>query len=102
MPTYVYYCVECEKATDAFYTLKETRPDSINCGQCGKPANYQLAAPMVLKASYLDGQRRKQWQDVREASKLNRAAAATDNQQEKKELQAEQKKLGYNFTKDTI
>lgn len=102
MPTYVYYCVDCERAQDAFYTLKETRPDSITCGYCGKVANYQLKAPVVLKASYLDGQRKKQWQDLREASKLNKAAAETSNEQEKKELQAEQKKIGYNFTKDTI
>lgn len=102
MPTYTYWCNTCEKMLDAFYTLKETRPDLINCHQCNGVANYQLAAPMVLKASYLDGQRKKQWQDLREASKLNKAAAQTPNEQEKKELQNEQKKLGYNFTKDTI
>lgn len=102
MPTYVYYCVDCERAQDAFYTLRETRPDSINCGYCGKPANYQLKAPVVLRASYLDGQRRKQWQDLKEASKLNKAAAETSNEQEKKEMKEEQKKLGYNFTKDTV
>jgi hypothetical protein len=102
MPTYVYYCVDCERAQDAFYSLRETRPDSINCGYCGKPANYQLKAPVVLRASYLDGQRRKQWQDLKEASKLNKAAAETSNEQEKKEMKEEQKKLGYNFTKDTV
>ena len=102
MPTYTYWCNSCEKMLDAFYSLKDTRPDQINCDYCKGVANYQLAAPMVLKASYLDGQRKKQWQDLREASKLNKAAAQTDNQQEKKELQSEQKKLGYNFRKDTI
>jgi predicted nucleic acid-binding Zn ribbon protein len=103
MPTYVYTCKECGHSNDAYYSLKDNRPDSINCGFCDKGiAHYQLKAPTVLRASYLDGQRKKEWQDLREASKLNRAAAGTDNQTEKKELQAEQKKLGYNFTKDTI
>jgi putative FmdB family regulatory protein len=102
MPTYTYWCNSCEEMLDAFYTLKETRPDQINCHHCEGVANYQLSAPMVLKASYLDGQRKKQWQDLREASKLNKAAAQTANEQEKKELQSEQKKIGYNFTKDTI
>lgn len=102
MPTYVYYCVDCETAQDAFYTLKETRPDTLRCQSCGGIANYQLRAPVILKASYLDGQRKKQWQDLREASKLNKAAAETSNEQEKKELQAEQKKIGYNFNKEPI
>lgn len=103
MPTYVYTCEACGTPTDAFYSLKETRPDSINCSYCeGGIAHYQLKAPMVLKASYLDGQRKKEWQDMREASKLNKAAAQTPNEQEKKELQAEQKKLGYNFNKEPI
>lgn len=102
MPTYTYWCNSCEEMLDAFYTLKETRPDQINCHHCEGVANYQLSAPMVLKASFLDGQRKKQWQDLREASKLNKAAAQTASEQEKKELQSEQKKIGYNFTKDTL
>jgi putative FmdB family regulatory protein len=102
MPTYTYWCSECQKISDAFYSLKETRPDQVQCNSCDKQANYQLAAPMVLKASYLDGQRGKHWKDLKEASKLNKAAAATDNQQEKQELQAEQKKIGYNFSKEPV
>lgn len=102
MPTYVYLCPHCKETTDGFFTLKENRPNTIPCRECGQDAQYELSAPMVLKASYLDGQRKKEWQDLREASKLNKAASQTDNQQEKKELQAEQKKIGYNFTKDTI
>lgn len=103
MPTYVYVCEGCAASTDAFYSFKETRPDSISCSYCeGGIAHYQLKAPVVLKASYLDGQRKKQWQDLREASKLNKAAAQTDNQQEKKELLDEQKKIGYNLTKEPI
>lgn len=100
MPTYVYICPECGESTDGFYTLKETRPDTIECRECGNQAQYQLAAPMVLKASYLDGQRSKQWKDLKEASKLNKLAAGTDNQAEKKEIQKEASKIGYNFNKD--
>lgn len=102
MPTYTYRCIHCKESTDGFFTLKETRPNTIPCQGCGKDAEYEMSAPMVLKASFLDGQRKKQWQDLREASKLNKAAAQTASEQEKKELQSEQKKIGYNFTKDTI
>lgn len=102
MPTYTYPCSTCDHTTDVFYKLSEVRPDIQSCEVCGEVANYQLAAPMVLKASYLDGQRSKSWKDVREASKLNLAAARTDNLQEKAELTKEVKKIGYTFTKDDV
>ena len=101
MPTYTYVC-ECSTVTDGFNTLKEVRPETIPCSACGKDAQYQLSVPMHMKASYLDGQRSKSWKDVREASKLNLAAAGTDNLQEKAEINKEVKKIGYTFTKDDV
>jgi hypothetical protein len=103
-PTYTYRCSSCQEITDGFYTLKDTRPDHIKCKTegCAGVADYELSVPMHMKASFLDGQRSKSWKDVREASKLNLAAAATDNLQEKAELNKEAKKIGYNFTKDDV
>lgn len=102
MATYTYHCSACEHITDVFYKLTEHRPDIQSCEACHEIAHYKIAAPMVLKASYLDGQRSKSWKDVREASKLNLAAAGTDNLKEKAEINKEVKKIGYNFTKDGV
>lgn len=102
MPTYIYHCSKCDHEEDVFYKLSEVRPDMQSCEVCGQISNYKIAAPMVLKASYLDGQRSRSWKDVREASKLNLAAARTDNLQEKAELNKEVGKLGYKFTKDDV
>lgn len=103
-PTYTYRCSSCQEITDGFFTLKDTRPDQIECKSqgCAGVAEYELSVPMHMKASYLDGQRGKAWKDVREASKLNLAAARTDNLQEKAELNKEVKKIGYTFTKDDV
>ena len=100
MPTYLYHCPECNDTMDAFFKLTEERPETVECIFCGKAAQYQIAAPMVLKASYLDGQRKKKFQDVREASKLNRMAAGEDDLQKKSELKKEARKIGYTFEKE--
>jgi len=101
MPTYTYFCEKCQEVTDGFFRLTENRPEVIACQVCkDEVAKYRLSLPMHMKASYLDGQRREAWKDLREASKLNVAASATDNQEEKKELLNEAKKIGYNFKKE--
>ena len=102
MPTYTYFCEECQHITDVFYKLSEVRPDIQSCEVCGAVAHYQLAAPMVLKASYLDGQRSKAWKDVKEASRLNRDAAVESNPETKAGMEKEIKKIGYTFNKDGI
>ena len=102
MPTYTYFCEECQHITDVFYKLSEVRPDIQSCEVCGAVSHYQLAAPMVLKASYLDGQRSKAWKDVKEASRLNRDAAVESNPETKAGMEKEIKKIGYTFNKDGI
>ena len=102
MPTYEYFCEGCGDITDGFFKLAEVRPTDLPCKSCGEAAQYRLSSPLVLKASFLDGQRSRAWKDVREASKLNLAAAGTDNLQEKAEINKEVKKIGYNFTKDDV
>lgn len=102
MPTYCYWCGKCEHITDAHYKLTEERPDFHPCEVCEGEAEYRLAAPMVLKASFLDGQRKNKgdWKDLREASKLNLAAASANTDSERSEISKESKKLGFNLKKD--
>lgn len=100
MPTYTYHCGPCDHITDVFFSLSEVRPEDVLCESCQGTATYQLAAPMVLKHSYLDGQRSKKFRDLKEASKLNVAAARTDDLDQKKELKKEISKIGYTFEKD--
>lgn len=102
-PNYLYCCSKCDHQEFVHYKLTETRPEIQSCEVCGELSNYQIAPPRVQqKVSYLDGQRSNKWKDLKEASKLNKAAAATDNPEEKKELQKEQVKIGYNFEKPVV
>ena len=102
MPTYLYPCSNCDHVTEVFYKLSEVRPDIQSCEVCHEIAHYRIAAPMVLKASYLDGQRSKAWKDVKEASRLNRDAAVESNPETKAGMEKEIKKIGYTFNKDGI
>jgi hypothetical protein len=70
---------------------------------CSEISNYTFDIPRVQqKVSYLDGQRGSKWKDLKEASKLNMAAAKAETQEEKQEIDREVKKIGYNFNKDPI
>lgn len=100
MPYYTYHCKMCQHINEVHYKLTEVRPDIIECQQCHEEAEYKISAPMVLRASYLDGQRSKQWKDLKEASKLNRAAASEGDLSKKKEINQEVRKIGFNFNKD--
>lgn len=100
MPTYLYRCTSCDETTDGHFKLTETRPETVECILCGEEARYELSAPMVLKASYLDGQRKKKFQDLREASKLNKQAGEVNSTEERKALKTESKKIGYKLSND--
>lgn len=103
MPNYHYQCSKCNHSEYVHYKLTETRPDSQSCEVCGEVSNYTFEIPRVQqKVSYLDGQRSKQWKDLKEASKLNVASAKADTQEEKAEIQKEVKKIGYSFEKDPL
>ena len=101
MPTYLYQCFECGDTTDGFFSLKEVRPEKIPCKSCDAQAEYQIHGPQIIhRKSFVDGQKRKGWKDLREASKLNRLAAGEDDQKKKEEILKEGKKIGYNFVKE--
>lgn len=91
MPNYVYWCEKCEHVTDAQYRMSE-RPDTHPCEICDEQAEYRIQAPMVMRASYPDGHKRKGWDKLRESSKLNKLAANSHGET-KKELVREINKL---------
>lgn len=100
MPNYSYYCESCETTSDHLFRIG-SRPDTAPCGECDKSAIYVLVPPAIMTHAYLDGTKRKGFQDLKEASKLNRLAAGTDNQAEKQTLKNEiQNKLRVNISKD--
>jgi putative FmdB family regulatory protein len=91
MPTYDYRCDTCDSVLTCFYKIAD-KPQTVKC-DCGGTADAMLGAPMVLKASYLDGQRRKGFADLKEASKLK--AMANDSRADvRKDIQKEIKKMG--------
>lgn len=93
---YAFNCIDCQHTTD--HDCKyEDRPEQIVCENCGKMASYKLIPPMPMLKSYLDGSSR--FRDLKEASKLNVAAARTDNADEKAAIKKEIARTGYKFEK---
>ena len=43
MPTYSFFCKECKKETEEFFSIS-AKPDSIECS-CGKRAEAGLSTP---------------------------------------------------------
>ena len=41
MPTYVFYCKNCDLNTEQFFSIAD-RPDSISCSKCSNPAQRVL------------------------------------------------------------
>lgn len=92
MPNYSYTCQDCESISDHIFS-HASRPDNIKCA-CGGISTYTLYMPNINgKTSYLDGKKRKGWQDMKEISKL-KVEAASSRSDKKKEIAKEIKKLG--------
>lgn len=66
------------------------------CPECGTGTTRNFEVAHHTRASYVDGNGR--FKEAKEAAKLNREMAGS-NQQTKKEIAKEIKKLGYNFNK---
>lgn len=96
MPSYDFFCDTCESLTIEQFPFRD-RPEKIQCA-CGSLAAYQIGMPMVLKASYPDGHKRKGWSELREANKLIREAAKS-NHGTAKEIRNEIKKMKVNIEK---
>ncbi len=66
----------------------------IDCEKCGSIMGRTIGAPMVLKASFPDGQDRgEKWNLTKEAAALEQEAAKKHNRKNKKSILAEATKL---------
>lgn len=89
MPTYEYLCQSCSLVTEN-QSKYEERPKLINCKYCQQPAQLWISTPAVVgKASYLDGQKREGWAELKEAAKLEKKAAVEPNVETRKAIQRE-------------
>ena len=97
MPNYSYLCGTCESITihNAPY---ETRPTEVVCA-CGGEAKYTIDSPMVMRASYPDGTKRKGFAELREANKLTKEKYQTRNKETAAEITREIKKMGVKVEK---
>lgn len=99
MPTYDYTCrkPECETSWEAVVRYEDR--DIMSCPTCGSlDIQRHFPSPMVLKASFPDGHKRKGWADFREAAKLNKAKANA-RPEHKGEYAAEIRKMGVKVEK---
>jgi hypothetical protein len=74
VPNYNYVCSneECGHEFDEVVKYGEHEADRP-CAECGSAAKYRLSAPMVLKASWPDGHRKKNdplYQAAKQTAKL--------------------------------
>lgn len=102
---YEWQCSECEVVVEIQRPIAEcnTPPDREVACLCEQSQWKRVfSMPMVVgKASYLDGQKRPGWQDLKEAAKLEKEAA-NSRQDKKKEIAAEIRKLGVRTSKEII
>lgn len=94
---YSYKCQTCDSITVDNYKMAE-RPEHIECA-CGGIAKFIITAVGIMTHSYADGVKRRGFQDLKEASKLNMAAAGTDDLKKKAEIRAEISKLNVKLEK---
>lgn len=96
-PSYEYHCTECAQTTIEIHPISN-RPSTIKCKACGEmKAEYRMSAPTVLKASFLDGQRK--LTDLKETNKLNAQKREARSSEERKRIAQEIKKIGIQTTK---
>ena len=99
MPTYTYQCRECESFTEDFFKFSD-RPDTITCA-CGAVADHTITAVgLMTKEAYLDGTKRKGFQDLKEASKLNRLSNIQKDGESKRQIASEIRRMGVQLKKD--
>lgn len=71
--------------------VPRAKRDSQVCPQCGGPSERQVGAPLVLKASFLDGTRR--FDRLRAQDVLDRAASEAQTGDDRKRIAVERTKL---------
>lgn len=91
MPNYEFLCEPCMCVTTLNIPYSE-RPETVPCTFCSEPAKHMISLPAVMHVALPDGTRRRGWQDLKEAAKLNREAAISKNDV-KKDIKKEIRKL---------
>lgn len=103
MARYLFRCDVCGTEEDLDYKIG-TRPDTVPCTgvSCSGIAHFILIPPGTMTHSYRDGQKRKGFQDMREAAKLNNLSAGLpEGSTERKEIDREiSTKLKVDIRKD--
>ena len=74
MPTYDFKCKECEHKSIEFVRYDDRDTIRIKCTECQADMTRVMSMPTVLKASYLDGQKREGFEEMRIDNKLKMAA----------------------------
>lgn len=98
MPNYDYECIIC-LVLEERQVIYEDRDEQF-CMKCENPLKRHFPAPMVTRASYPDGHKRKGWAEMREASKLNQEAIVSKSDSHKKQIATEiRDKLKVNISK---
>lgn len=105
MPLYGWKCSKCEHLVEVFRNMKNNWDapceDEVEDSSCEHTFEKQMQFPMVLRKSYLDGQRGKgsskesqTWDRMKKAADLEVDKASTKwGSEERKNLTAEIKKL---------
>lgn len=101
---YRWGCEKCYVTTEISRPMAECTvpPDSEIVCLCSdsKPTWTRIyEAPMVMKASYPDGMKRKGWAELKESAKLEKLAA-TSKRETKAEIKNEIRKMGIKPGKD--
>lgn len=102
MPTYQYECTNhaCQIYFEDLIPSDERDTKYPRCPGCHTEGSIRrkIAAPALMLNALPDGTRRKGWQDLREASKLNVKMAGLDPK-DRAEAKKEINKLGVKFEK---
>lgn len=97
-PIYDFTCETCQDTYDLM--VKYDERDSQTCPVCSSPVIRHFPSPMILKASHHDGIKRRGWAEMREASKLNKEAASSGSEENRKAIAKEiREKLKVNIQK---
>ena len=101
MPNYSYECKVCAAGEELILFAKYEERDNQVCPECSTPVTRQISAPNVMRASYPDGTKRKGFQDLKEAAKLNREAAGEKaGSERRKEIVSQIRKMRVDISKD--
>ena len=64
-------CEDCDLVTDILIDRDEQN-GTWGCPECSGPMTKTLSAPNITRASYVDGHKRKGFQEMKEAARIER------------------------------